>query len=142
VFKKSTGPLTIASKFVLCAVANYYIYLKKVVVCSIYCNFCSINLLLLWSSLFSYLCMAYTCYEAKGFFPTFGRSKFWYTCTSKVNAPSPRFKGSDQRKIRRVGKLASVRRWFRTVAIDVCLLFNLTIVLSSTNFRFLFVKPK
>jgi hypothetical protein len=39
-------------------------------------------------------------------------------------------------------KLASVRRWFRTVAIDVCLLFNVTVVFSSPYFRFLFVKPK
>ncbi len=38
-----------------------------------------------------------------------------------------------------VEKLASVRRWFRTVAIDVCLHFDFVVVFSSTNFRFLFV---
>jgi hypothetical protein len=37
-------------------------------------------------------------------------------------------------------KLASVRRWYRTVAIDVCLLFNVVVVFSLTYFRFLFVK--
>jgi hypothetical protein len=39
-----------------------------------------------------------------------------------------------------VGKLGSVRRWFRTVAIDVCLFFNVAVVCSSKYFRFLFVK--
>jgi hypothetical protein len=38
------------------------------------------------------------------------------------------------------GKLASVRRWFRIMAIDVCLLFNVSVVFSSKYFRFLFVK--
>ncbi len=47
--------------------------------------------------------------------------------------------GSDQWKMRGVGKLASVRRWFRTVAIDVCLLFNIAVVFSSKYFRFLLV---
>jgi hypothetical protein len=42
--------------------------------------------------------------------------------------------------MRGFGMLASVRRWFRTEAIDVCLLFNVTIVFSSIYFRFLFVK--
>jgi hypothetical protein len=41
--------------------------------------------------------------------------------------------------MRGVGKLASVRRWFRTVAIDVSLLFNVAVVFSSKYFRFLFV---
>jgi hypothetical protein len=50
------------------------------------------------------------------------------------------FKGSDQWKLRGVGKLASVRRWFRTVAIDVCLLFKVAVVFSSKYFHFLFVK--
>jgi hypothetical protein len=44
--------------------------------------------------------------------------------------------------MRGVGKLVSVRRWFRTVAIDVCLLLNVAVVFSSKYFRFLFVKPK
>jgi hypothetical protein len=43
--------------------------------------------------------------------------------------------------MRGVGKLASVRRWYRTVAIDVCLLFNVVVVFALTYFRFLFVKP-
>jgi hypothetical protein len=34
-------------------------------------------------------------------------------------------------KIEGDGKLASVRRWFRTVAIDVCLIFNEAVVFSS-----------
>jgi hypothetical protein len=34
----------------------------------------------------------------------------------------------------------TVRRCFRTMAIDVCLLFNVAVVFSSTYFRFLFVK--
>jgi hypothetical protein len=44
-------------------------------------------------------------------------------------------------KRRGVEKLASVRRWYRTVVIDVCLLFNLVLIFSLKNFRFLFVKP-
>ncbi len=40
------------------------------------------------------------------------------------------FKGSDQWKKRGVEKLASVRRWYQTVAIDICLLFNLVLVFS------------
>jgi hypothetical protein len=32
-------------------------------------------------------------------------------------------------------EVANVRRWFRTVAINVCLLFNVVVVLSSTYFR-------
>jgi hypothetical protein len=36
-----------------------------------------------------------------------------------------------------VEKLASVRRWFWTVAIDVCLIFNVAAVFSSKYFRFL-----
>jgi hypothetical protein len=40
-----------------------------------------------------------------------------------------------------VEKLASVLRWYRTVAVDVCLLFNLILVFSLKYFRFLFVKP-
>ncbi len=50
-------------------------------------------------------------------------------------------KGSDQWKMRRVWKLASVRRWFWTVAINVCLLFNVAVIFSWKYFRFLFVKP-
>ena len=44
-------------------------------------------------------------------------------------------------KRRGVEKLASVRRLFRTVAIAVCLLFNVAVIFSSKYFRFLFVKP-
>jgi hypothetical protein len=40
-----------------------------------------------------------------------------------------------------VQKLASVRRWYRTGAIDVCLLFTLALDFSLKYFRFLFVKP-
>jgi hypothetical protein len=39
-----------------------------------------------------------------------------------------------------VGRLATVQRWFGTMAIDVSLLFNYVVVFSSTNFRFRFVK--
>jgi hypothetical protein len=39
-----------------------------------------------------------------------------------------------------VGKLASIRRWFRTVAIDVCLLFNVAVVFSLKYLCFLFLK--
>jgi hypothetical protein len=42
--------------------------------------------------------------------------------------------------MRGVGKLASVRRWFWTVAIDVCLIFNVAVVFSCKYFRFLFVQ--
>jgi hypothetical protein len=42
--------------------------------------------------------------------------------------------------MRGVGKMASVQRWFRTVAIDVCLIFNVAVVSSSKYFRFLFVQ--
>jgi hypothetical protein len=38
--------------------------------------------------------------------------------------------------MRGVGKLPSVRRWFRTVAIDVCLLFNVAVVFSFEVFPF------
>jgi hypothetical protein len=38
-----------------------------------------------------------------------------------------------------VKKQATDRIWFRTVAIDVCFIFNVTVVFSSTYFRFLFV---
>ncbi len=37
-------------------------------------------------------------------------------------------------------KQATVRIWFRTVAIDVCLIFNVVVVFSSKYFRFMFVK--
>jgi hypothetical protein len=40
-----------------------------------------------------------------------------------------------------VGKLASVRWWYRAVGIDVCLLFNVVVVFSLTYFPFLSVKP-
>jgi hypothetical protein len=40
-----------------------------------------------------------------------------------------------------VGKLATVRRWFLTVAIDVCLFLNFVAVFSSTYFRYLLLKP-
>jgi hypothetical protein len=43
--------------------------------------------------------------------------------------------------MRGIEKLASVRRWYRTVAIDVCLFFNVVVVFSLTYFLFLFVKP-
>jgi hypothetical protein len=39
-----------------------------------------------------------------------------------------------------VKKQATVRIWFRTVAIDVSFIFNVAVVFSSTYFRFLFVK--
>jgi hypothetical protein len=39
-----------------------------------------------------------------------------------------------------VRKQATVRIWFRTVAIDVYLIFNVAVVFSSKYFRFLFVK--
>jgi hypothetical protein len=39
-----------------------------------------------------------------------------------------------------VKKQATVRLWFRPGAIDVCLIFNVSVVFSSTYFRFLFVK--
>jgi hypothetical protein len=39
-----------------------------------------------------------------------------------------------------VKKQATVRIWFRTMAIDVCLILNVAVVFSSTYFRFLFVK--
>ncbi len=38
-----------------------------------------------------------------------------------------------------VGSLATVRIWYRTVAIDVCLYFYKAVVVSSMYFRFLFV---
>jgi hypothetical protein len=43
-------------------------------------------------------------------------------------------------KMRGVEKLASVRRLYQTVAIDVCLFFYEAVVLSATYFRFRFVK--
>jgi hypothetical protein len=43
-------------------------------------------------------------------------------------------------KVRWPVKQATVRIWFRAVAIDVCLIFNVAIVFSSKYFRFLFVK--
>jgi hypothetical protein len=49
-------------------------------------------------------------------------------------------KCSAQRKGRGVGRLPTVRRWFRTVAI--CLLFNFFVIFSSTNFRFLSIKTR
>ncbi len=39
-----------------------------------------------------------------------------------------------------VRKQATDRILFRTVAIDVCLIFNVAVVCSSKYFRFLFVK--
>ncbi len=36
-------------------------------------------------------------------------------------------------------KQSTVRIWFRTVAFDVCLIFNVAVIFSSTYFRFLFV---
>jgi hypothetical protein len=39
-----------------------------------------------------------------------------------------------------VKKQATVRIWFRTVVTDVCLIFNVAVIFSSTYFRFLFVK--
>ncbi len=39
-----------------------------------------------------------------------------------------------------VGKQATDRIGYRTVAIDVCLLFNVVVVFSATYFCFLFVK--
>jgi len=40
--------------------------------------------------------------------------------------------------MRGVRRLATVQRWYRTVAINVCLLFNVAVVFSSKYFRFLF----
>jgi hypothetical protein len=40
-----------------------------------------------------------------------------------------------------LGRLATVQRWYRTVAINVCLLFNVAVVFSSKYVRFLFAKP-
>jgi hypothetical protein len=42
--------------------------------------------------------------------------------------------------MRGVGSLAAVRLWYRTVVINVCLIFNRPVVFSSKYFRFLFVK--
>jgi hypothetical protein len=39
-----------------------------------------------------------------------------------------------------VGKQATVRIGYRTVAIDVCLLYNVAVVFSATYFRFLCVQ--
>ncbi len=36
--------------------------------------------------------------------------------------------------------MATVRIWYRTVAIDVCLYFYEAVVVSSAYFRFLFVR--
>jgi hypothetical protein len=58
-------------------------------------------------------------------------SKKYCKCTLKVVT---------NEKCGGVGKLASVRRWFRTVAINVCLIFNVAVVFSSKYFRFLFVQ--
>jgi hypothetical protein len=44
--------------------------------------------------------------------------------------------------MRGVRSLATVRIWYRTVVIDVCLFFDGPVVFSATYFRFLFVKPK
>jgi hypothetical protein len=49
-------------------------------------------------------------------------------------------KGSGLGKGRGIGKQATFKRWFRTGAIDVCLVFNVPVVFSSTYFPFLFVK--
>jgi hypothetical protein len=38
-------------------------------------------------------------------------------------------------------KQATVRIWFRTVVINVCLIFTVAVACSSKYFRFLFVKP-
>jgi hypothetical protein len=38
------------------------------------------------------------------------------------------------------GREASVRRWYWTVAIDVCLFFNVVVFFSLAYFRFLYVK--
>jgi hypothetical protein len=44
--------------------------------------------------------------------------------------------------MRGAGKQATVRIWFRTVAIDVSLIFNVAIIFSSKYFPFLSVKLK
>jgi hypothetical protein len=43
--------------------------------------------------------------------------------------------------MREVGRLATVQRWYRTVAINLCLLFNVAVVFSTKYFLFLCVKP-
>jgi hypothetical protein len=40
-----------------------------------------------------------------------------------------------------VREASKCRRWFRTVAIDVSLIFNFVVFFSSTYFRFRFAKP-
>ncbi len=47
-------------------------------------------------------------------------------------------KGGEQCNMRGVGRLASVRRWFQTEAIDVCLLFNVAVLFSSNYSEFPF----
>jgi hypothetical protein len=42
--------------------------------------------------------------------------------------------------MKNVENLATIRRWFRTVAIDVCLVYIVAVVFSSKYTRFLFVK--
>jgi hypothetical protein len=42
--------------------------------------------------------------------------------------------------MRGVGSLATVRIWYRTVVINVCLFFYGPSIFSATYFRFLFVK--
>ncbi len=46
----------------------------------------------------------------------------------------------NEKEGRGIKKQATVRMWFRTVAIDVRLIFNVAVVFSSKYFRFLFVK--
>ncbi len=43
-------------------------------------------------------------------------------------------------KLGGVKRLAPGRRWYRTVAINVCLLLNVAVIFSSAYFRFLFVE--
>jgi|688.fasta_scaffold1183950_1 hypothetical protein len=43
--------------------------------------------------------------------------------------------------MRGVSRLATGRRWFRTMAVDVCLLFSFVVIFFSTYFRFPFVEP-
>ena len=51
-----------------------------------------------------------------------------------------KIKGSGYRKMRGVGNLYTDTIGYRTVVIDVCLLFNGPVVFSATYFRFLLVK--
>jgi hypothetical protein len=54
----------------------------------------------------------------------------WWSCVIDTTLKSLQLKYSGKWKTRGIGRLANVRRWFRIVAIDVCLFFNFVIVFS------------